>query len=73
MFFQYGVDMLANLSLGSLAQCIKYKLLYDDYRPTFQIKYSNIPIFPYRKKTVEEEEKENIESDDFLMMRKKNK
>jgi hypothetical protein len=29
MFFQYGVNMLANLSLASLAQCIKYKLLYD--------------------------------------------
>jgi hypothetical protein len=62
MFFQYGVDMLANLSLASLAQCIKYKLLYDD----FSIKYSNIPIFPHRKKTLEEEEKENIDTDDFF-------
>jgi hypothetical protein len=44
MFFQYGVDMLVNLSLASLAQCIKYKLLYDDYHPTFPIKYSNIPF-----------------------------
>jgi hypothetical protein len=66
MFFQYGVDMLANLSLASLAQCIKYKLLYDDYRPIFPIKYSNIPIFPHRKITLEEEEKENIDSDDFF-------
>jgi hypothetical protein len=49
MFYQYGVDMLANLSLASLAQCIKYKLLYDDYRPIFPIKYSNIPIFPHQK------------------------
>jgi hypothetical protein len=66
MFFQYGVDMLANLSLASLAQCIKYKLLHDNYHPTFSIKCSNIPIFPHRKKTLEEEEKENIDSDDFF-------
>jgi hypothetical protein len=66
IFFQYGVDMFANLSLASLAQCIKYKVFYDDYRPTFPIKYSNIPIFPHRKKTHEEEEKENIDNDDFF-------
>jgi hypothetical protein len=66
IFFQYGVDMLANLSLASLAECIKYKLLYNDYRPSFPIKCNNIPIFPHRKITLEEEEKENIDSDDFF-------
>jgi hypothetical protein len=47
MFFKYGVDMLANLSLASLARCIKYKLLYDDCTPAFPIKCNNIPIFLY--------------------------
>jgi hypothetical protein len=66
MFFQYGVYMLANLSLAILAQYIKHKLLYDDYRPTFPIKCSNIPIFPHPKKTLEEEEEKNIDIDDFF-------
>jgi hypothetical protein len=43
--------MLANLSLASLAQCIKYKLLCDDYHSTL-----------HRKKTSEEEEKENVDN-----------
>jgi hypothetical protein len=49
MLFIYGVYMLANFSFASLAQCIKYKLFHDDNCPTFPIKYTNIPIFPYRK------------------------
>jgi hypothetical protein len=58
--------MLGNISLATLAQCIKYELLYD-YHPTFPIKYGNIPIFPHRKKkTFEEEKKEYIDSDNFF-------
>jgi hypothetical protein len=30
MLFQWKVDMLTNITLASIAQCMKFKLLYDD-------------------------------------------
>jgi hypothetical protein len=30
MFFKWRVDMLANITLACIAQCMKLKLLYDD-------------------------------------------
>jgi hypothetical protein len=44
MFFQWKVDMLANITLASIAQCMKFKLLYDDWSRTHPLKRSNQPV-----------------------------
>jgi hypothetical protein len=38
MFFQWKVDMLAGITLASIAQCMKFKLLYDDWVRTHPLK-----------------------------------
>jgi hypothetical protein len=44
MFFKWKVDMLANITLASIAQCMKFKLLYDDWVRTHPLKRSNQPV-----------------------------
>jgi hypothetical protein len=34
MFFKWGMDMLSNIMLASKVQCMKYKMLYDNYERT---------------------------------------
>jgi hypothetical protein len=36
--------MLANITLASIAQCMKFKLLYDDWIRTHLLKRSNQPV-----------------------------
>jgi hypothetical protein len=42
MFFQWKVDMLANIILASIAQSMKFKLLYDDWVRTHPLKRSKL-------------------------------
>jgi hypothetical protein len=44
MFFKWKVDMLANITLAGIAQCMKFKLLYDDWVRTHPLKRSNQPV-----------------------------
>jgi ribosome-interacting GTPase 1 len=44
MFFKWKVDMLANITLASIAQCMKFKLFYDDWVRTHPLKRSNQPV-----------------------------
>jgi hypothetical protein len=44
MFFKWKVDMLANITLASIAQCMKFKLLYDDWVRIHPLKRSNQPV-----------------------------
>jgi hypothetical protein len=44
MFFQWKVNMLANTTLASIAQCMKFKLLYDDWVRIYSLKRSNQPV-----------------------------
>jgi hypothetical protein len=44
MFFKWKVDMLANITLAGIAQCMKFKLLYDDWVRTHPLKRSIQPI-----------------------------
>jgi hypothetical protein len=44
MFFKWKVDMLANITLASIAQCMKFKLFYDDLVRTHPLKHSNQPV-----------------------------
>jgi hypothetical protein len=44
MFFKWKVDILANITLASIAQCMKFKLLYDDWVRTHPLKRSNQPV-----------------------------
>jgi hypothetical protein len=44
MFFQWKVDMLANITLAGIVQCMKFKLLYDDWIRTHPFKRSNQPV-----------------------------
>jgi hypothetical protein len=44
IFFQWKVNMLANITLASIAQCMKCKLLYDDLVKTHLLKRSNQTI-----------------------------
>jgi hypothetical protein len=44
MFFKWKVDMLANITLASIAQYMKFKLLYDDWVRTHPLKRSNQPV-----------------------------
>jgi hypothetical protein len=44
MFFKWKVDMLANITLASIAQCMKFKLLYDVWVRTHPLKHSNQPL-----------------------------
>jgi hypothetical protein len=44
MFFKWKVDMLANIILAGIAQCMKFKLLYDDWVRTHPLKRSNQPV-----------------------------
>jgi hypothetical protein len=44
MFFQWKVDMLANITLTSIAQCMKFKLLYGDWVRVHPLKRSNQPV-----------------------------
>jgi hypothetical protein len=41
MFFKWKVDMFANITLASIAQYIKFKLLYDDLVRTHPLKPRN--------------------------------
>jgi hypothetical protein len=43
-FFQWKVDMFANITLASIAQYIKFKLLYDDLVRTHPLKRSSQPV-----------------------------
>jgi hypothetical protein len=44
MFFEWKVDMLANITLASIYQSIKFKLLYDDWVRPHPLKRSNQPV-----------------------------
>jgi hypothetical protein len=44
MFLKWKVDMLANITLAGIAQCMKFKLLYDDWVRTYPLKCSNQPV-----------------------------
>jgi hypothetical protein len=44
MFFQWKVDMLANITLASFVQYMKFKLLYDDLVRTHPLKPNNQPV-----------------------------
>jgi hypothetical protein len=44
MFFKWKVDMFPNITLASIAQCMKFKLLYDDSVKTHSLKRSNPPV-----------------------------
>jgi hypothetical protein len=44
MFFKWKVDMLANITLACIAQCMKFKLFYDDWVRTHPLKRSNQPV-----------------------------
>jgi hypothetical protein len=41
IFFQWKVDMFVNITLASIAQYMKFKLLYDDWVRTHPLKRSN--------------------------------
>jgi hypothetical protein len=47
MFFQWKVDRLDNIILASIAQNMKFKLLYDDLIRTHPPKHSNQPIITF--------------------------
>jgi hypothetical protein len=44
MLFKWKVDLLANITLASIAQYMKFKLLYDDLVRTHPLKRSNQPV-----------------------------
>jgi hypothetical protein len=44
MFFKWKVDTLANITLASIAQCIKFKLLYDDWVRVHFLKHNKQPV-----------------------------
>jgi hypothetical protein len=44
MFFKWKLDMLANITLARIAQCMKFKLLYDDWIRTHLLKRNNKPV-----------------------------
>jgi hypothetical protein len=44
MFFQLKVDILANFTLPTIAECMKFKLLYDDLVRMHLLKRSNQPV-----------------------------
>jgi hypothetical protein len=44
MFFKWKVDMLANITLACIGQCMKFKLLYDDWVRIYPFKRSNQPV-----------------------------
>jgi hypothetical protein len=70
MFFQWKVDILANITPG-IAQCMKFKLLYNDWVRTHPLKRSYQPVITsfhpydnnnnYKKKRnkIEKEKKNN--------------
>jgi hypothetical protein len=47
MFFQWKVDMLANITLAYIGQCMKFKLLYDNWVRTHPLKRNNQPEITY--------------------------
>jgi hypothetical protein len=47
MFFKWGMDMLSNITLASNAQCMKFKMLYDNYKKKKPLIRSNQPIIPF--------------------------
>jgi hypothetical protein len=47
MFFKWGMDILSNITLASNAQCMKFKMLYDNYKRPKPLIRSNQPIIPY--------------------------
>jgi hypothetical protein len=44
MFFKWKLDMFANITLVSIVQCMKFKLLYEDLVRTHPLKRSNQPL-----------------------------
>jgi hypothetical protein len=44
MFFKWKLDILANITLASIAQCMKFKLLYDDWIRIYPLKQSTQPV-----------------------------
>jgi adenylate kinase family enzyme len=67
MFFKWGMDMLSNITLASKVQCMKSKMLYDNYKRTKPLIRSNHPIITYhsyekKSRTIEydSEEEEDV-------------
>jgi hypothetical protein len=44
IFYQWKVDILANITPASIAHCMKLKLLHDDLVRTHPLKPSNQPV-----------------------------
>jgi hypothetical protein len=51
VFFKWGIDMLPNITLAGNIQCMKFKMLYDNYKRMKLFIHSNQPVIPFQTRT----------------------
>jgi hypothetical protein len=64
MFFKWGMDMLSNITVASNAQCMKFKLLDDNFKRTKLLICSNQQVY---LPVLTEEEKQQLERKHYVI------